>query len=88
MNTNIQESIIDVLYQTMDQRIDKKKITSNSNLIDDIGISSLEVVQLLVGIEERLEIAIQLETFDYNLLNNVGKFAEFIAKQPKRKSNK
>ena len=51
----IQEIIADVL------NVDPQDITMNSTFVDDLGADSLEVFQIVMGIEEEFDIEIPTE---------------------------
>lgn len=51
----IQNIIADVL------NIDKEEITMNTTFIDDLGADSLDVLQIIMGIEEEFDIEIPTE---------------------------
>ena len=48
----LKEIISDVL------RIDTKEITMDSSFVEDLGCDSLDVVEIIMGIEEELDIKI------------------------------
>ena len=58
--------------------IDPEKITMDTNLIDDLGADSLDVVELIMNIEDEFGISISDE--DASNLYTVQKIVEFLEK--------
>lgn len=54
-------------------------ITPQSQLQDELGLSSSLVLELLLGIEEAHDIQIDLETMDEDQVMTVADLAEYIA---------
>ena len=58
--------------------IDADSITAETNLIDDLGADSLDVVELIMSLEDRFGIAISDE--DAAQLYTVGRIVEYLEK--------
>ena len=58
--------------------IDPEQITMDTNLIDDLGADSLDVVELIMNIEDEFGISISDE--DASNLYTVQKIVEFLEK--------
>ena len=63
--------------------MEKDKITANSHMLKDIGIDSLQLVNLILLIEEEFDIEIDFDLFDYDVLNSVKEFTYFVERQVK-----
>ena len=50
-------------------------------MITDIGIDSLQLVNLILLVEEEFGIEIDFDLFDYSVLKSVEKFVDFIERQ-------
>jgi len=55
-----------------------KKINSNTDIASDIGLDSLAMISFILKIEERLNICIDFESFSYDHLGSIKKFANFL----------
>lgn len=53
------EKIQNIIAEVLN--IDKEEITMNTTFIDDLGADSLDVLQIIMGIEEEFDIEIPTE---------------------------
>ena len=53
-------------------------IPENANLIDNLGLDSVRIVELIVGIEDEFGIAIADEDLSLELFESVTSLAKFI----------
>lgn len=70
------EKIQEILAQQFDLSADS--ITVDTNLVDDLGADSLDVVELIMSVEDEFGMSISDE--DAANLNTVGKIVEYIEK--------
>ena len=68
----IQEIIADVL------NVDPQDITMNSTFVDDLGADSLDIFQIIMGIEETFDI--EIDNDDADKISTVGDAVEQIKK--------
>lgn len=59
--------------------IDKKNITMDSNIIEDLGADSLDVIEMLMTLEDECGITIPDEKI--NQIKTVGQIVELIEKK-------
>lgn len=71
------EKIQEVLSEQFEVAADS--ITVDTNLVDDLGADSLDVVELIMSVEDEFGLSISDE--DAANLTTVGKIVEFIEKQ-------
>ena len=71
------EKIIDLLAKQF--RIDPSTIDADTNIVEDLGADSLEVVDMLMAIEENFGITVSDE--EALTLKTVKDVADFIAKK-------
>lgn len=71
------EKIQEVLSQQFEVSADS--INVDTNLVDDLGADSLDVVELIMSVEDEFGLSISDE--DAANLTTVGKIVEFIEKQ-------
>jgi acyl carrier protein len=70
ITSRLQEIVIDRLD------VDAEKITDSASFVEDLGADSLDIVELIMGIEEEFDIEIPDE--DAEKLTNVGEALEYI----------
>ena len=73
----ILESIISILAQQFE--VSPESISTETNLVDDLGADSLDVVELIMSVEDEFGLSISDE--DAVELTTVGKIVEYIEKQ-------
>ncbi len=74
----ILEKIKDILAQQFEVSADS--ISADTNIVDDLGADSLDVVELIMSVED--EFGVQISDEDAAQLATVGKIVEYIeAKQ-------
>ena len=71
------EKIQEVLSEQFEVSADS--ITVDTNLVDDLGADSLDVVELIMSVEDEFGLSISDE--DAANLTTVGKIIEYIEKQ-------
>lgn len=76
-SVEIQSAIIKILAEKL--RIDESKITAQSHFINDLGLDSLDQVELMMGMEEKFNCHIPDE--DANKLATVSDAVQYIEKQ-------
>ena len=55
------------------------KIPDHANIINDVGLDSLQLLNFLLLIEERLVVEINFEKLDAKDLSSINNFCEFIS---------
>ena len=70
------EQVRDALAQQFE--VEPDSITMDTNLIDDLGADSLDVVELIMSLEDRFGISISDE--DAAQLYTVGKIVDYLEK--------
>lgn len=73
----ILEKIAEILAQQFEVSADS--ISANTNIVDDLGADSLDVVELIMSLEDEFGISISDE--DAAELTTVEKLAEYIERQ-------
>lgn len=54
------------------------QISDEKNLIDDLGMESLQIMSVLIDLEERFDIEIDIDMLDD--IQNIGKMKKYIKK--------
>lgn len=75
--------IIELIWQVKEGKIDKADLDGNSSITLDAGLDSLQLINLILLVEDEYNIEIDFESFDYDLLDRIESFCEFINAQIK-----
>ncbi len=73
----MEEKIIAKIVEQLD--IDRETITSNSRFVEDFEMDSLDMVEMLIGIEKELDIMIPNE--EIKDVHTVGELAAYLEKK-------
>ena len=71
---DVLEKIIDILCDQLD--LDREQVTENSEIIDDLGADSLDIVDLVMTLEDEFDTEITDEMIEG--LKTVGDIVHFI----------
>ena len=77
----MEEKIIAKLVEQLD--IDADTVTSNSRFVEDFEMDSLDMVEMLIGIEKELDIMIPNE--EVKDIHTVGEMAAYLEKKQNEK---
>jgi acyl carrier protein len=77
----MQEKIIAKIVEQLD--IDRGTITSDSRFVEDFEMDSLDMVEMLIGIEKELDIMIPNE--EIKDVHTVGELAAYLEKKQSEK---
>lgn len=70
------EKLKDIFKLVIHNNVDLSKVTLETNIIKDLGVNSVGLVYLVIGIEEMFEVDMSEVTF--NTFETVGDVVEFI----------
>ncbi|MCR5522974.1 MAG: acyl carrier protein [Clostridia bacterium] len=73
------EKIIDIISEQLE--IEKSVIKENSDLVEDLGAGSLDLIDLAMSIED--EFSIELPDTDLDKIRTVGQLAAYVEKNKK-----
>ena len=79
-NENLVEVIKDILAKTIEAEDLKQSWTEETNIIDDIGIDSLQIVRFMMAVEDRLGISINYEEMTFDDFSSIKALKEFLLK--------
>ncbi len=55
-----------------------QEITENTDIVEDIGLDSLETIQFILGLEDECETEIDFDEFEFELLHKVGDLIKYL----------
>jgi acyl carrier protein len=72
------EKIKDILAVVKEEDALRETITPKSDLINEIGIDSLQMIQFILMVEEAFRVEISYEDLDFQYLLSVEAFMRFL----------
>lgn len=73
----MKETLIAILKSMIDEA-DYKKLEGDFNIIQDLGFDSLKVINFILAIEEKLDIEIDFEEFEFEYLESFNKLVGYL----------
>lgn len=77
IETRLKQMVIDHLFL----KVSPEELSSTASLIDDYGVDSVALLELVVGLEEEFGIVVEDDDFDIANFTSVQALAEFVAKR-------
>jgi acyl carrier protein len=60
------------------------RLADTANLVDEVGLDSLEMLQLMLEIESSLAVQIDFDKLDFSYLRSIATLASFLDEMPVR----
>jgi acyl carrier protein len=70
-----------LVCQVKKYSVTPEQVLASDNLIEDVGIDSLEMIELLLAVENEFGIRIDFDRLEVTDLNSITGLAGFVAKQ-------
>ncbi len=80
IEARIKEMVVDRLFL----KVNPDQLASDASLIDDYGVDSVALLELVVGLEEAFGIVVEDDDFDIGNFSSVKALSEFVAKRQAR----
>lgn len=77
----MEERVIDVVKKF--EQVDEAKVTSTSKFADDLGLDSLDAVEVVMAIED--EFAIEIPDTEADKISSVAEAVDYISSHPHAK---
>ena len=77
----IEETIKELLAQTIEDDSKAASWNSDTDIINDIGIDSLQMVRFLLALEDRLGITVDYDQLSFDVFSSIRALADFIRRQ-------
>jgi len=87
MCIDIKEKIKDLLIEVTENESLSNTITGTTNIINDVGLDSIQMINFILMIEDEFCIEIDFENFDVENLNSVDTLCNFISEHKNLKNN-
>jgi len=74
----LEAKIVELIAQVKGDQSLVTRLNSSSNLIEDVGLDSLQMINLILLVEGEFGVEVDFDTFDIKHLRSLGSFAEYI----------
>ncbi|WP_419874912.1 acyl carrier protein [Candidatus Pristimantibacillus sp. PTI5] len=78
------EMIKEIVSKIKEDESIKETLTPSSDLINDIGLDSLQMINFILEVEDRFNVEIVYEDLDYSYLLSIENFMEFLKGMEKK----
>ena len=80
LDTTLRQQVIESMHQLLPRvlRRELPALTEDTSLFDELGLSSVTTLELLLELEEALDIQVDVEDIDQDDLRSVGTLADFV----------
>jgi acyl carrier protein len=62
------------------------QLSERTDLVDDVGLDSLEMLQFMLDIEASLALEVDFDKLEYAYLRSIETLAQFLDRMPRRSS--
>jgi len=83
----MKEKVINILAEISEKQLTIQSITGSTDIINDIGIDSLGMINLILKLEDQLDIQLDFEDFDISHLSSVDNLCKFLSDHCNMKDN-
>ena len=75
---SVEEKISALIAQVKGDSTLPTRLKSSSNLLEEVGLDSLQTINLILLVEGEFGVEVDLDTFDMDHLSTLGSFASYI----------
>jgi acyl carrier protein len=79
----MRDQIIKLIAQVKDDAELAEKVSESSHLVNDLGLDSLQLINLILLIEDEFEVEVDFNSFEIEHLSSLDRFADYVAGLPK-----
>ena len=79
----MRDKIIRLIAQVKDDAALATRVTGSSHLVDDMGLDSLQLINLILLVEEEIAVEVDFDSFQIDHLSSLDRFTDYIVQLPK-----
>lgn len=72
------KTIIKIISEVKEDENLISTLNPDTNIIEDIGLDSLQMINMMLNIEEQIGVEIDFDNFELSNLNSIRIFAEYL----------
>lgn len=74
----MKEKLVNIICTVKEDDTLAKKIENSTDLLNEIDIDSLQLINIILQIEDKLDVEINFDEFDMNNLKSIDSLCEYI----------
>ena len=78
----IKDTIVSTIMNAISEIMEEDEIACtlslDSDLINDVGLDSIQLINMILNLEDNLDVVIDFDDFDFDEINTIGSLAEFL----------
>ncbi len=75
----MQDTIIRLITQVKDDETVATRVTGSSHLVDDVGLDSLQLINLILLVEQEFNVEVDFDSFHVYHLSSLDRFTNYVA---------
>jgi acyl carrier protein len=79
----VRDKIIQLMARVTNDATLEGRLNGSSHLVNDLGMDSLQLINLILLIEEELAVQVDFDSFQIEHLSSVDRFTDYVAGLPK-----
>jgi acyl carrier protein len=56
------------------------KLSDSANIVEDVGLDSLEMMDFMLEVEKRFQIELDFEQMEFDVFESIARFAQFVSR--------
>lgn len=77
----VQQKLAEIIGNLKEDPSISSRINDSTDLINDIGLDSLQMINFLLKLEDEFNIEVDFDSLDFSQMRSFGKLTKFIEKQ-------
>lgn len=74
----MENTIISAIAEVLGDNEIACTLTPDSDLINDIGLDSIQLITMILNLEDNLDVVIDFDDFDFDEINTIADLVEFL----------
>lgn len=80
------EKIKSSIASVLEEDAEKKELTEDMDFINDIGLDSLQLINVILDLEEQCDVSIDFDEFDFDEIHTIRLLADYLEELMKHES--